>query len=242
MRWVPTPTDAYSDLRLAEAGEKAEILHRRAWDWCGHQETDGVIPAAMLARLCPAGWKQRLKALLDVGLWESTDGGYRLADWAGVMSEMRSLQQRKRSDADRQARKRLRDKDRDPQRDLSRDASRDNPHAEEKRDNPPNPPASRGANCDPDSKPHPNCRGCRTTPRLITADLEAANAAAAAAQLEDLVQRRNDLDWCGDPDCDPIERRVDTARGVTKCPACHPDVVVGPLPAKPRTLAVVGAR
>jgi hypothetical protein len=107
--------------------------------------------------------------------------------------------------------------------------------------NPPNPPASRGAKCDPISQPHPRCRGCRTTPRQLAAAETVAAEAQAAADLADLLQRRDDVEWCGDPDCDFQERRLMTPRGLTKCPNCHPDLVVGPLPST-RPLAAVGAR
>lgn len=72
------------------------------------------------------------------------------------------------------------------------------------------------------------CRACGTSPRAALRAAAAADA-VAAAQLE---MRRDAVGWCGAYRCDRTTRRVfdgDTGRS-SKCPDCHPDLVVGPLP------------
>lgn len=246
MRWVPKPTDCYSDLGLDEAGEAAEILWHRAWAWCGHQETGGFIPTAMVARLCPTRTRARVQALLKVGKWVEVDGGYQVADFDDAMGELKSLIHRRKSDAERARRYRAKHDaseaaSRPPSADASRPASRDDHALEEKRDNPPNPPASRGANCDPLSPTHDNCRGCCTTPRARAKLAEAAEQQRQADELAQLQDRRAAVAWCGNYLCDRrTRRRIDDDGGTEPCPACHPDVVVGPLPGP--VLTVVGAR
>ncbi|TFV83132.1 hypothetical protein [Blastococcus sp. CT_GayMR16] len=94
--------------------------------------------------------------------------------------------------------------------------------------NTPQPPAERGAHCDPDGQPHPNCRGCgttRRTGRVTPAD----TAAAELAAVEDLRTRRAAIAHCGA--CSPYDRTVEVpGLGIRRCPDCHPDLVVGPMP------------
>jgi hypothetical protein len=246
VRWVPHPTDSYSDPALAEAGEAAELLHRRAWDWCGHQETDGFVPAAMVGRLCPNRVAARVAALVRVGKWVAVDGGYRLAEWEEAMADLRSLLHRRKSDAERQRRRRAdpkpeRDPSEDGNTDGSRRPSRDGLPLEEKRDTPLTPRRGRGE-CDPANPIHDNCRPCGTTPRQRAAAAAATAENLAAQQLADLERRRQAVEWCGDEDCDPRWRKVLTADGLVPCPNCHPDLVVGPLPSTRAPLVAVGAR
>lgn len=227
MKWAATPTDWYTDLGLDEAGERAEILHRRAWDFAGHQETGGFVPAAMVARLCPKGTKARVDALVRIGKWVEVDGGYQLAEWDDIYDELKSLLHRQKSDRERQRRHRAKQKNeesqpekRDPERDenvdASRGLSRDSHGLEEKRDNPPTP-RTAGGDCDLISKPHTGCRGCGTTKRHLAA---AAAVEAAAADERRRAAAKN-APHCGHRDCDPISRWRTTDLGETRCPDCH---------------------
>lgn len=68
------------------------------------------------------------------------------------------------------------------------------------------------------------CRPCGTSPRSALRAAAAAEA-VAAAQLD---MRRAAVQWCGDPDCSPEDRRRGRLTdAVAKCPDCHPDLVVG---------------
>jgi len=101
--------------------------------------------------------------------------------------------------------------------------------------NPPNPPDKPGGDCGCGRK---QCRACGTSPRAA----RRATAAAAAAAASELQRRRSAVPWCGDYHCDRGTRRIfDPDTGApSKCPECHPDVVVGP--ALPPTPALALAR
>ena len=91
---------------------------------------------------------------------------------------------------------------------------------------PPNPPARRGAKCAHGRST--GCRPCGTSPR-------AARQAQVAAAAEHERQRAA-VRWCGAYHCDRSTRRIfDPDTGMpSKCPDCHPDLVIGPaLPAHP---------
>lgn len=257
MKWAATPTDWYTDLGLDEAGERAEILHRRAWDFAGHQETGGFIPASMVARLCPTHTKARVAALVGIGKWVEVEGGYQLAEWDSVYEDLKSLLHRRKSDTERQRRHRAKQRDvdtestaerdpsqpreRDEKGDESRGLSRDSHGVDKNRDNPPNPPASRGANCDPISKPHPHCRGCGTSRRAgrQQADADAAQA-AVQADLELRAAAKN-APHCGHPDCDPNGRWRTTPTGQQRCPECN-EVEILKRANRPPLIAVAGGR
>lgn len=59
--------------------------------------------------------------------------------------------------------------------------------------------------------------------------------------LADLRARRDAVPWCGHADCDSTTRWRDVDDTTFRCPECHPDLIVGPLPTS-RPLSVVGAR
>lgn len=239
MKWVPYPSKTYSDPRLEAAGEAAEILWSRAWAWIGDQETDGFIPEAMVARLCPTRTRARLAALLEHDIWVAVDGGYKPTDWDETTGDVRGLERVREQAAERARRYRKnRANARATLTASSRDASRDDHALEEKERDTPQPPAERGATCDPISQPHRNCRGCHTSRR--SAMPTAAEAAAAeAAAIEQLRARRAAVPHCGA--CDPHDRTVEIEGvGWRRCSGCHPDLVVGPLP-RPQ-LAVVPQR
>lgn len=249
MKWVPYPSKAYGDPRLAAAGEAAEILWSRAWAWCGDQETDGFIPAEMVARLCPTRTSQRLAALLALDIWVEVEGGYLPTDWREITDDIKGMEQVREQAAERARRYRANRKAKksrsttpatSPSRDESRDALRDESrprHGQEvEGDNyPPDPPPS-GGHCDPITKPHRNCRGCGTSRR----GARRSPAEAAAAELrvvEDMRARRAAVQHCGA--CSPYDRTVEIpGMGVRRCPDCHPDLVVGPLPRYPQLVVV----
>lgn len=91
---------------------------------------------------------------------------------------------------------------------------------------PPNPPASRGAKC-----PHgrsTNCRRCGTSPRAAEERQRLTDAETAAAELAELERARSQLPWCGTRSCDEHSRWRETDDGqARRCPLCHPDVAIG---------------
>jgi hypothetical protein len=61
-------------------------LHMLALDWCAEQRTNGAIgedDMTLLPRL-PRSWRALTVELVGAGLWEQTDVGWRLVDWAEV--------------------------------------------------------------------------------------------------------------------------------------------------------------
>ena len=86
MDWVKIRTNIIDHERLLEAGAVARDL----WSWgmlyAGKHESDGELPmAAVLASPWGAGGKGNIKLalkLVEVGLWERTDRGFRVCRWA----------------------------------------------------------------------------------------------------------------------------------------------------------------
>lgn len=76
MEWAKLPTSYPNDPAMMRAGEAAEVLWARAFAYSGEHETDGFVPAEVLARLTPARGKARAAALVREGLWEAVPGGW----------------------------------------------------------------------------------------------------------------------------------------------------------------------
>mgnify|MGYP000210975983 CR=1 FL=1 len=67
---------------LALIGDKkkgAALLYCMGLSYCGRHESDGFIPAAALPFI--HGTRSEADALVDVGLWHHTAGGYEVNDW-----------------------------------------------------------------------------------------------------------------------------------------------------------------
>lgn len=84
--YVKKRTHIINHPRFLEAGAVARDLYDWGMLWSGQLETDGEIPmAALLASPWGAGQKKNVvvaQKLVDVGLWERTDVGYRICKWA----------------------------------------------------------------------------------------------------------------------------------------------------------------
>lgn len=94
----------------------------------------------------------------------------------------------------------------------------------------PQPPSELGGEPCPHGKTS-GCRPCGTSPRAT----RRAEAAAQAATQATIRAARAAVPHCGDPDCSPQDRRRGRITDqVAKCPACHPDLVIGPAPPPPR--------
>ena len=107
------------------------------------------------------------------------------------------------------------------------------PERPERPTTPPNPPAAsrQGAKnrCRRHgNKPGANCRRCGTNPRGAEQRLSLEAAERAAAAIAAIERDREELQPCRDPDCDPETRWRSPDDGPTsRCPECHPDVVIG---------------
>jgi hypothetical protein len=69
----------HSHPKILDLGLEAVGLWTLAGSWSGEQLTDGFIPKSLIARL--GGSLETAQALVDIGLWEITEGGYLFHDW-----------------------------------------------------------------------------------------------------------------------------------------------------------------
>lgn len=86
MDWVRLRTHVVDHVRFLEAGPHARDLWAWGMLYAGEHETDGHIPmTAVLAAPWGYGGRANVKAaqkLVEVGLWERTDGGFLVLRWA----------------------------------------------------------------------------------------------------------------------------------------------------------------
>lgn len=76
--------DQFSDHpKVLAAGPMAELLAMRAVIYCARYETDGLIQAEQLPRLALGitAPRKHVAALVRVGLWDETDGGWMVHDF-----------------------------------------------------------------------------------------------------------------------------------------------------------------
>ena len=82
--YAPLSAHYYKDDRIAEAGEKAELLYLRGLAFCADVLSDGYISDVQLRRFVGvglAGVKGRADRLCEVGLWERNGVGYYVTSW-----------------------------------------------------------------------------------------------------------------------------------------------------------------
>lgn len=108
MEWVKLDSTYYLDAAIVRAGEAAEVLFLRAMAYCGDQENDGLVEAAILPRLCPTKGRARAAALVAEGLWEVVPGGWRFVSWRDHQVTSAEMDARRESARARQARRRAR--------------------------------------------------------------------------------------------------------------------------------------
>lgn len=81
--FVPLSVDLAADPAILEAGPDAELLYIRALQYAKRQRTDGLVPKPALPRLT-LGLRRPTtlpKRLVDAGLWEVVEGGWRIRSW-----------------------------------------------------------------------------------------------------------------------------------------------------------------
>lgn len=86
MDWVKLRTHVIDHARFLAAGAVARDLYTWGLLYAGEHETDGELPMVAVMT-CPwgKGGKSNVvvaNKLVDVGLWERTDSGYRVLRWA----------------------------------------------------------------------------------------------------------------------------------------------------------------
>lgn len=105
---------------------------------------------------------------------------------------------------------------------------------------PPNPPANRGAKSRcrrHGNSPGANCRRCGTSPRGEEQRLHREAVEAAAAEVARIERDRAELPRCAHPDCGPDRWRSPDDAPAFRCPDCHPDEVIGWPTTEQRALA-----
>lgn len=100
MDWIKKRTHVIDHPKFTAAGPIARDLYEWGMLWCGKHETDGEIPMHMvLSSAWGAGCKANIKPalkLVEVGLWERTDDGFRSLKWAEQGNETKGTISAKR--------------------------------------------------------------------------------------------------------------------------------------------------
>jgi len=90
--------------KVIQAGNSAMGLWVRAGSWCGAHLTGGELPTHMIRTL--GAQTRDAKRLVEVGLWESTSGGYRFRDWDEYQPTKDQVEAKREADRERQRRHR----------------------------------------------------------------------------------------------------------------------------------------
>ena len=75
---VEWSVDYADDPKMIAAGERAELLYIRATCLAKRLLTDGFVADNQLPRFSLSGVGKRAEKLVEVGLWERVEGGYRI--------------------------------------------------------------------------------------------------------------------------------------------------------------------
>lgn len=87
--------------RVARAGNACFGLYVRCGIWSARNLTDGFVPGEIAAGY---GSPEQTRKLVDVGLWETVEGGYRMPDYLDRNPSAKKVHERRDADADRKAR------------------------------------------------------------------------------------------------------------------------------------------
>lgn len=104
MVWAKVDDRLHSSAKWRAATKGARALWTTALSWCADQETDGHVPAGMLAVL--EGTKSEVQSLLAAGLWEDAPDGWRFRNWAEYQPMRAQLEERRERERVRLAEKR----------------------------------------------------------------------------------------------------------------------------------------
>lgn len=99
--FAPLSAHYYDDDAVIAAGEKAEVLFTRGLAFCARKPTDGFISDLQLTTFRLTAVANRAKTLVEVGLWERVDGGYRVAAWLKHNASRAEIEEKQRKDAAR---------------------------------------------------------------------------------------------------------------------------------------------
>lgn len=106
---------------VARAGNACFGLFARCGIWSARNLTDGFVPGEIAAGY---GSPEQARKLVDVGLWEAVEGGYRDPAYLVRNQSAEQVQARRDADAERKARWREREQARRKKRDETRDSAK----------------------------------------------------------------------------------------------------------------------
>jgi len=104
--YAPLSAHYYKDDAIAAAGPMAELLYVRSLAFSADVLSDGFVSEVQLSRFVGVGIpqsKRHAQALVDVGLWEREQGGYRVVSWAKWNLTRDEIRTKQEKDAKRKA-------------------------------------------------------------------------------------------------------------------------------------------
>ncbi len=107
---------------VIRAGNAAFGVYVRCGIWVARNLTDGIVPAELAAAY---GSPEYTRKLVDAGLWEAVDGGYRVVDYLTLNPTGEKVRERRKAEADRKARWREKQAERDRTRESRVSSRRD---------------------------------------------------------------------------------------------------------------------
>jgi hypothetical protein len=101
MTWFLVDDNLTFHRKVIAAGNAAMGLWVRAGAQSARELSDGFVPKSMANQL---GTRAQIAALIRVGLWRDVDGGYEFHDWLDINDSRERVQEKRRSNRDRQSR------------------------------------------------------------------------------------------------------------------------------------------
>jgi hypothetical protein len=86
---------------VARAGNACFGLYVRCGIWVARNLTDGFVPGEIATAY---GSPEQIRKLVDVGLWETAEGGYQVPDYLERNPAAEKVRARQKADAERKAR------------------------------------------------------------------------------------------------------------------------------------------
>lgn len=101
MTWFKLDDGFHNHLKTLKAGTAAVGLYCRCGSYAAQQLTDGFVPSEIAASYGTREWARRL---VEAGLWEVADGGYRMPDYLDYNPSREKVLAERQAKAERQQR------------------------------------------------------------------------------------------------------------------------------------------
>lgn len=105
MTWVKLDDGFWSHPRIDKTSLPAVGVYVKALSYCGAHLTDGEITEEAAGYMCK-GKRALLRELVDIGLWEQIDSGYRIPDFLDFNPSKEKVKEERRKAAERKAKSR----------------------------------------------------------------------------------------------------------------------------------------